>query len=97
VAVRATAADVSGSPRYAVNRVIFDLTRAANARALVVDKAAFLAGYGLSEEARSALLRPDWRRLLELGALPNLVYRYYMLHGFPPETFPAAAAGAGRP
>jgi hypothetical protein len=87
-------ADSSGSPRYAVNRVIFDLARAPNGRALVADKEAFLAGYVLSEDVRSALLRPDWRRLLELGALPNLVYRYYMLHGFAPESFPQAAAGA---
>jgi hypothetical protein len=38
-------------------------------------------------------MAPDWRRLLAMGALPNLVYRYYMLHGHAPESFPAALAG----
>ena len=30
---------------------------------------------------------PDWRELLALGVLPNLVYRYYMMHGLAPESF----------
>lgn len=84
-----------GSPRYAINQVIFDLIRQPNARALVADKAAFLAGYQLRPEERQALLGPEWKRLLELGVLPNLVYRYYMLHGLAPESFPATIAAAG--
>ena len=84
----------TGSPRYAINRVMFDLSRQPNARALVADKEAFLAGYELGPEERKALLGPDWSRLLELGALPNLVYRYYMLHSLAPETFPAAVAAS---
>lgn len=84
----------TGSPRYAINRVMFDLSRQPNARALVADKATFLAGYELGAEEREALLGPEWARLLELGALPNLVYRYYMLHGLAPETFPAAIAAS---
>jgi len=84
----------TGSPRYAINRVIFDLSRNPNARAIVADKAQFLAGYELGPEERKALLGPDWNRLLDLGVLPNLVYRYYMLHGLAPETFPAAIAAA---
>lgn len=87
-----TPAAASGSPRYAVNRAIFDLARSPNARSLVADKRKFLAAYELSDEARDALLGPDWRRLLELGTLPNLVYRYYILHGFAPESFPNAVA-----
>jgi hypothetical protein len=93
VSTEPTPAAASGSPRYAVNRAIFDLTRSPNARSLLTDKQKFLAVYELSEDARRALLEPDWRRLLELGALPNLVYRYYMLHGFAPESFPAALRG----
>ena len=85
-----------GSPRYMVNRVIFDLTRRPDARALVAAKESFLANYPVSEAERRALLDPDWTGLLAMGALPNLVYRYYMLHGHAPETFPAAiAARAG--
>ena len=82
----------TGSPRYAINRVMFDLSRQPNARALIADKETFLSGYELRPEERQALIGPDWRRLFELGALPNLVYRYYMLHGLAPETFPAAIA-----
>lgn len=81
-----------GSPRYVVNRAIIDLCRSPDARTLIARKAEFFAAYPLSAEERSALLGPQWRRLLELGVLPNLVYRFYMLHGLKPETFPAAVA-----
>ena len=84
----------TGSPRFAINRVLWDLSRQPNARTLVADKETFLAGYELCPEERQALLGPEWSRLLELGALPNLVYRYYMLHGLAPATFPAAIAAS---
>ena len=84
-----------GSPRYAINRAIIDLCRSPDARALVVNKAEFFANYPLRDEERRALLGPDWRGLLALGVLPNLVYRYYMIHGLAPESFPSAIA-AGR-
>ena len=76
-----------------VNRVIFDLTHRSDAATMVKSKAAFLADYPLKADEREALMAPDWKRLLALGALPNLVYRYYILHGHAPETFPAALAG----
>lgn len=81
-----------GSPRYAINRAIVDFCRAPNARGLIATKADFFAAYPLSDEQRGALLGQEWRRLLELGVLPNLVYRFYMLHGLAPESFPAAIA-----
>lgn len=82
-----------GSPRYGINRAIVDLTRNPDGRTIVAnDKAGFLAGYTLSDKELQALMAPDWRGLLELGVLPNLVYRYYMMHGLPPETFPSAVA-----
>ena len=81
-----------GSPRYAVNRAVVDFCRNPNARTLITNKADFFATYPLSAEERQALLGPQWRRLLELGVLPNLVYRYYMLHGLAPESFPTAIA-----
>ena len=81
-----------GSPRYAINRAVVDLCRRPDARALVANKAEFFASYALGDEERQALLGAQWRRLLELGVLPNLVYRYYMLHGLAPESFPAAVA-----
>lgn len=79
-----------GSPRYWVNRAVIDLIRRPDARSIIANKADFFAGYSLSTEERQALLGANWRRLLELGVLPNLVYRYYMLHGLAPETFPSA-------
>jgi hypothetical protein len=82
-----------GSPRYAVNRVIYDLANHPEARKMMASKDAFIARYPVTEEEREALLGPDWPHLLTLGALPNLVYKYYMLHGLAPESFPAAIAG----
>ena len=84
----------TGSERYPINQAIFDLTRHPDARKLVADKAGFLAAYPLRPEERQALLGPEWKRLLELGVLPNLLYRYYALHGMPPETFAAAVAAS---
>ena len=68
-----------GSPRYGINRAVVDLCRRPDARAQIAGKAdfktEFFAGYPLSDEERQALLAGAWRRLLELGVLPNLVYR----------------------
>jgi hypothetical protein len=83
-----------GSPRYGINRAIIDLARSPNARALVANKAEFFANYALTEKELQALMCPDWRGLLALGVLPNLVYRYYMMHGLAPESFPSAVAAA---
>lgn len=83
-----------GSPRYWINRAVVDLCRQPDARTLIANKSDFFAGYSLSAEEREALLAPDWTRLLELGVLPNLVYRYYMLHGLAPESFPTAIKAA---
>ena len=85
-----------GSPRYLINRVIVDLVKRPDARKKLADKETLLATYPLSEPERQALSAPDWVQLLALGALPNLVYRYYMLHGHAPESFPAAVAASRR-
>jgi hypothetical protein len=84
-----------GSPRYAINRAIVDLCRNPDARTLIANKADFFATYPLSVAERDAVLGQQWRRLLELGVLPNLVYRFYMMHGFAPETFRTAVAAKG--
>lgn len=83
-----------GSARYAINQAIFELTRRPDARNVLADKANFFAAYPLGPAERQALLGPEWKRLLELGVLPNLLYRYYALHGFAPESFAAAVAAA---
>ena len=84
-----------GSARYAINQAIFDLTRRPDARAVIAHKENFFAAYPLRPDERQALLGPEWKRLLEFGVLPNLLYRYYALHGFAPESFAAAVAGEG--
>ena len=71
----------SGTGRYRVNRVIFDLVRNPDRRRLIEDKADFLSRYPLEPDEREALEAPDWPKLLELGALPNLIFKYYLLHG----------------
>ncbi len=71
----------SGTGRYRVNRAIFDLVRDPDRRSLIEDKAAFLSRYPLEANEREALEAPDWPKLLELGALPNLIFKYYLLHG----------------
>jgi hypothetical protein len=91
---QASPAPSTGSARYAINQAIFELTRRPDARAVIVDKARFFAAYPLRPDEREALLGPEWKRLLELGVLPNLLYRYYALHGFAPESFAAAVAAA---
>jgi hypothetical protein len=88
------ASSPTGSERYAINQAIFDLARHPDARKFLADKAGFLAAYQLRPEERQALLGPEWKRLLELGVLPNLLYRYYALHGMPPETFATTVAAA---
>ncbi len=76
-----TPTPASGTGRYRVNRPIFDLVRSPDRRKLVADKAAFLSRYQLEPEEREALEAPDWPKLLKLGALPNLIFKYYLLHG----------------
>jgi hypothetical protein len=78
---RQTPTPASGTGRYRVNRAIFDLVQSPDRRALVGDKAAFLSRYPLEPEERQALEAPDWPMLLKLGALPNLIFKYYLLHG----------------
>lgn len=77
----------SGTRRYRVNRAIYDLTRSPDRRELVADKAPFLSRYQLEPEEREALETPDWPKLLKLGALPNLIFKYYLLHGLALDDF----------
>ena len=82
------------SARYWLNRALFDLGDAARRREFGADRAAWLDRYPLDAGARAALETPGWRALLECGALPNLVFKYFMLHGHPPGKFAAIAGEA---
>ena len=79
------------SARYWLNRALFDLGDPACRREFSADRVAWLDRYPLDEEARAALEAPGWQRLLDCGALPNLVFKYFMLHGHPPGKFAAIA------
>lgn len=82
------------SARYWLNRALFDLGEPAGREAFAADPAAYLARYPLDAGAREALESPDWLALLDRGALPNLVFKYFMLHGHPPGEFAAIAGEA---
>ena len=80
-----------GSARYWLNRALFDLGDPASQQTFNADRAAYLARYPLDADARTALEGPNWRALLDRGALPNLVFKYFMMHGHPAGKFAAIA------
>ena len=82
------------SARYWLNRAMFDLGDPACRREFGANRAAWLDRYPLDPDARAALEAPGWQVLLDRGALPNLVFKYFMLHGHPPGKFAAIAAEA---
>ncbi len=67
--------------RYALNKAMYEGTTPESQESVLADKSAFASGFDLDEAERAALTGPDFAALLELGGLPNLVYRYYRLHG----------------
>ena len=82
------------SARYWLNRALFDLGEPDNRQAFASDRTAWLGRYPLDADARAALEAPGWRALLDRGALPNLVFKYFMLHGHAPGKFAAIAGEA---
>lgn len=84
------------SARYWLNRAMFDLGDPAHRQEFGANKAAWLDRYPLDADARAALEAPGWRALLDRGALPNLVFKYFMILGHPPGEFAAIAGEADR-
>lgn len=78
--------------QYDLNRVLFDLIRRPDRQEILKNLEPFLANYRLGDEEKAALLQRQFGRLLALGALPNLVFKYYLWHGLPPTEFAARAA-----
>lgn len=83
------------SARYWLNRALFDLGEPAWRQRFEADRAAWLDCYPLDADARAALDAPEWKALLDRGALPNLVFKYFMMHGHLPGKFAAIAGEAG--
>ena len=82
------------SARYWLNRALFDLGDPACRKQFRADPAAWLDRYPLDVDARAALETPGWQALLDCGALPNLVFKYFMLYGHPPGKFATIAGEA---
>lgn len=54
---------------YPLNRFLYTLMQEANRRAFLADERTYLANFKLTDAQREAVLRRDWNRLLELGAV----------------------------
>lgn len=81
------------SERYWLNRALFDLGDPAKRTAFAAEPEAYVDGYPLNGPQRRAMLEADWPALLKLGALPVLVFKYYMVRGLPAEKFSASVKG----
>ena len=54
---------------YHLNQFLYTLMKEANRKAFLADERAYLANFKLTEAQREAVLKRDWNRLLELGAV----------------------------
>lgn len=54
---------------YRLNRFLYTLMKAENRKAFLADERSYLARFNMSEAQREAVLKRDWNRLLELGAV----------------------------
>lgn len=63
------------SERYAVQRVLWDLRHDSNVVSMMAkDPEGTLRAYGLSDEEVEAMIRRDFRTLLDFGVNPLLLY-----------------------
>lgn len=74
---------------YRLNMFCMSLNDAANRDAFRADEAGYLAGHGLTEEQRQAVLQRQWLRMLELG---GNIYYTFKLAAFDGLTFQQLAA-----
>lgn len=54
---------------YQLNQFLYTLMKAQNRQAFLADERAYLSNFKLSETQREAVLKREWNRLLELGAV----------------------------
>jgi protocatechuate 4,5-dioxygenase alpha chain len=54
---------------YPLNQFLYTLMKEENRKAFLADERAYLAGFKLTEAQREAVLKREWNRLLELGAV----------------------------
>ncbi len=54
---------------YHLNQFLYTLMKEENRKTFLADERAYLAGFKLTEAQREAVLKREWNRLLELGAV----------------------------
>lgn len=54
---------------YHVNEFLYSLMKSENRKAFLADEAHYTSTFKMTEDQRQAVLRRDWNRLLELGAV----------------------------
>jgi protocatechuate 4,5-dioxygenase alpha chain len=54
---------------YHLNQFLYTLMKEENRKAFLADEREYLAGFKLTEAQREAVLKREWNRLLELGAV----------------------------
>jgi protocatechuate 4,5-dioxygenase alpha chain len=57
---------------YRLNAMFMSLRHPGNRERFLEDEAAYCGSYGLTDEQRQAVLRRDWKRMMELGG--NIFY-----------------------
>lgn len=72
---------------YQLNKAVYELSRREDRRSIVQTGGAFFDRYDLSARERRALTEPNFAALRDLELLPNLLYRYYIIHGLSPSQF----------
>jgi aromatic-ring opening dioxygenase LigAB LigA subunit len=78
---------------YMLNRILFDLNRRSDRPEVLKNLEAHLKAFALEDEERKALLDRNFKALLALGALPNLVFKYYLWQGLPPGEYGQRVGG----
>ena len=54
---------------YYINQFLYSLMKDANRKAFLADEAGYLQQYKMSDEARQAVMKRNWNKLLDLGAV----------------------------
>jgi hypothetical protein len=78
---------------YMLNRILFDLNRRSDRPEVLKNLEAHLQAFALDDAERQALLDRNFKQLLALGALPNLVFKYYLWSGLPPGEYGQRVGG----
>jgi protocatechuate 4,5-dioxygenase, alpha chain len=82
---------------YALNSMCMSLNDPLNRDAFRRDPEAYLNGFELSEEQRTAVLRRDWLRMLQLGGNIYFTFKLAIFDGLSMQDVGAAMSGVTPP